>query len=95
MFQTFILRCAAVLCLFLALAGITALAQSDARPPAKAEAFMTAYRTNENVEAKLRSLRGLERFRTPAVDDFLLAEYSKLDNSQPADAQLLKNILRI
>ena len=56
---------------------------------------MTAYRTNENVEAKLRSLRGLERFRTPAVDDFLLAEYSKLDNSRPVDAQLLGGILRV
>jgi hypothetical protein len=67
----------------------------EARPPAKAEALMTAFRTNENVEAKLRALRSLERFRTPAVDDFLLAEYSKLDNSRPADAQVLGGILRV
>ena len=95
MFRTFLPRCVPVVFLFLALGGAPARAQSDARPPAKAEALMTAFRTNENVEAKLRSLRSLERFRTPAVDDFLLAEYSKLDSSRPADAQVLGGILRV
>ena len=95
MFRTFLPRCVPVVFLFLALGGAPARAQSDARPPARAEALMTAFRTNENVEAKLRSLRSLERFRTPAVDDFLLAEYSKLDNSRPADAQVLGGILRV
>lgn len=81
--------------LLLALSTAPAGAQSDERAPAKAEPFMTAFRTNQNVEAKLRALRSLERFRTPAVDDFLLAEYSKLDNSRPADAQVLGGILRV
>lgn len=81
--------------LLLALSAAPAGAQSDERAPAKAEPFMTAFRTNTNVDAKLRALRSLERFRTPAVDDFLLAEYSKLDNSRPADAQVLGGILHV
>jgi len=84
-----------VLALLLAVGAAHAVAQTDARPSAKAEALMTAFRTNENVEAKLRSLRALERFRAPAVDDFLLAEYSKLDSSRPADAQVIGGILRV
>lgn len=83
------------LALLLALGPAPAAAQPEARPPAKAEALMTSFRTNENVEAKLRALRSLERFRLPAVDDFLLTEYSKLDSSRPADAQVIGGILRV
>jgi hypothetical protein len=83
------------LALLLALGVVCADAQTEARPPAKADALMTAFRTNQNVEAKLRALRSLEKVRTPAVDDFLLAEYSKLDNSRPADAQVIGGILRV
>jgi len=83
------------LVLFLMLGAAPAGAQGESRPSAKAETLMTAFRTNQSVDAKLRSLRSLERIRTPAVDDFLLAEYSKLDSSRPADAQVLGGILRV
>src|SRR5437867_3805052 len=83
----------AALVILLAFTAARTGAQYDARSPAKAEVLMTAFRTNQNVEAKLRALRSLERFRTPAVDDFLLAEYSKLDSARPADAQVIGGIL--
>ena len=93
MFRTFLSYGGLVLSL--ALGPAPAGAQSESRPPTKADALMTAFRTNQNVDAKLRALRSLERIQTPAVDDFLLAEYSKLDNSRPADAQVLGGILRV
>lgn len=93
MFRTLIYSGPVVL--FLAIGATPAGAQTDTRPPAKAEPFMTAFRTNQNVEAKLRALRSLENVHTPAVDDFLLAEYSKLDSSRPADAQVIGGILRV
>jgi hypothetical protein len=93
MFRTLI-PCIALV-LLLSLGAAPAVAQTDARPPAKAEALMTAFRTNQNVDAKLRALRSLEKFHTPPVDNFLLSEYSKLDNSRPADAQLIGGILRV
>ncbi len=93
MFRTLML--CFVLVFLLSLGTAPTVAQTDARPTARAEALMTAFRTNQNVDAKLRALRSLERFRTPAVDDFLLAEYSKLDNSRLADAQVIGGILRV
>ena len=93
MFRTLI-SCSALV-LLLPLGAAPAVAQTETRPPAKAEALMTAFRTNQSVDAKLRALRSLERFRTPAVDDFLLAEYSRLDSSRPADAQVIGGILRV
>lgn len=93
MFQTF--KPYGLLAVVLAIGATPAGAQTDTRQTAKADALMTAYRTNQNVEARLRALRSLDKVRTPAVDDFLLAEYSKLDNSRPADAQLIGGILRV
>ena len=65
------------------------------RLPAKAESLMAGYRTSANIETKLQALRGLEKFQGPIVDDFLLAEYGKLDGTKPPDARLLGGILRV
>lgn len=68
-------------------------AEREPRLPTKAESLMAGYRTNTNIETKLQALRGLEKFRGTAVDDFLLVEYGKLDGTKPSDAQLLGGIL--
>ena len=56
---------------------------------------MAAYQTNANIETKLKALGGLEKFRGAAVDNFLLAEYGKLDGTKLAEARLLGGILRV
>ncbi|MEY2409550.1 MAG: hypothetical protein QOF48_2220 [Verrucomicrobiota bacterium] len=65
------------------------------RVPAKAAPFIAAYRDRTNVESRLDALRGLEKFQGPAIDQFLLAEYGKLDGTKPAEARLIGGILRV
>ena len=56
---------------------------------------MAAYRTNTSVEAKFKALQGLEKYREPAVDEFLLLEYGRLDGAKPSDARLIGGMLRL
>jgi len=69
--------------------------KADARLSPKAELLMRTYRTNANIEAKLEALRGLEKYRGAAVDEFLLLEYGKLDGAKQPDARLLGGMLRL
>src|SRR6185436_18697157 len=69
--------------------------KTDPRLSPKAELLIRSYRTNANIEAKLEALRGLEKFRGAAVDEFLLLEYGKLDGAKQPDARLVGGLLRV
>jgi len=63
--------------------------------PSAVAPLMATYRTNASVEARIQALRSLEKYRVPAVERFLLDEYTKLDSGKEPDAQLLGGFLRI
>jgi hypothetical protein len=68
---------------------------ADAPAVAKAEALMAAFRTNSSLAKKEAALRALEKSRSPAVDDFLVTEFGKLDNSKPEEHRLAGGILKV
>jgi hypothetical protein len=82
-------------CISVATACTSQGAPPDAGTATKGETFMAAYRATTNVERRLEALRSLEKITGPAVNDFLLAEYGKLDGTKPQEARLVGGILRV
>lgn len=72
-----------------------AAAESPAKPPAKVAALMAAYRGTTNVSDQLKSLKALGSLRSPAVDQFLLQEFSILDATREPGSRLAGGILRL
>jgi hypothetical protein len=81
----------------LILVSVVATRGAETRSPvaAKAGSFITSYRSSTNIDGKLKALRSLEKEKGPTIDEFLLAEYAKLDGTKQPDAQLLGGLLRI
>jgi len=70
-------------------------AESPAKTLGKADALIAAYRGSTNVAEKLKSLRALGPLRTPAVDQVLEQEFSKLDATREPGARLAGGILTV
>lgn len=69
------------------------LAEDPSSKAARATALMAAYRGTTNVADQLKSLRALGSARSPAVDRFLLQEFSMLDATREPGSRLAGGIL--